>query len=135
MLKNLKMRTKLIGGFILVALIAAVVGITGIVNIHKVAKADRGLFQDSLVPLPVLADLRVGLQTVRVAARDDLAARTPEQMQKFESQISTEISSFDKTLAAFDANNMDPEEKKVWAEFRDGKKAYFDSIQKVIGTM
>jgi len=89
MLKKMKMGTKLIGGFLVVALIAAVVGITGIVNIRKVAKADLGLFQDSLVPLPVLADLRVGLQTVRVAARDDLAARTPEQMQKFENQITT----------------------------------------------
>jgi methyl-accepting chemotaxis protein len=123
-----------IGGFLVVALIAAVVGITGIVNIRKVAKADLGLFQDSLVPLPVLADLRVGLQTVRVAARDDLAARTPEQMQKFESQINSEITSFDKTLATFDASNMEPEEKKVWGEFQDGKKEYFDYIQKVIAT-
>jgi len=53
MLKKMKMGTKLIGGFLVVALIAAVVGITGIVNIRKVAKADLGLFQDSLVPLPV----------------------------------------------------------------------------------
>src|SRR5258708_30717537 len=124
MLKNLKMRTKLIGGFMLVALIAAVVGITGIVNIHKVAKADLGLFQDSLVPLPVLADLRVGLQTVRVAARDDLAARTPEQMQKFENQITNEITSFDKTLATFDVSNMDPEETNELGAFHDAKKEY-----------
>jgi len=134
MLKKMKMGTKLIGGFLVVALIAAVVGMTGIVNIHKVAKADLGLFQDSLVPLPVLADLRVGVQAVRVAARDDLAARTPEQMQRFESQISSEIVSFDKTLATFDASNMEPEEKKVWGEFQDGKKEYFDYIQKVIAT-
>jgi len=134
MLKKMKMGTKLIGGFLVVALIAAVVGMTGIVNIHKVAKADLGLFQDSLVPLPVLADLRVGVQAVRVAARDELAARTPEQMQKFESQISSEIVSFDKTLATFDASNMEPEEKKVWGEFQDGKKEYFDYIQKVVAT-
>src|SRR5712664_3533351 len=113
MLKNLKMRTKLIGGFMLVALIAAVIGMTGIVNIHKVAKADLGLFQDSLVHLPVLADLRVGVQAVRVAARAEVAARTPELMQKVESQISSEIVSFDKNLATFDASNMEPEEKKV----------------------
>jgi methyl-accepting chemotaxis protein len=82
MLKKMKMGTKLIGGFLVVALIAAVVGITGIVNIHKVAKADLGLFQDSLVPLPVLADLRVGLQAVRVAARDELAARTDAEIRE-----------------------------------------------------
>ena len=134
MLKNMKMRTKMIGGFLVVAVIAAVVGMTGIVNIHKVAKADLGLFQDSLVPLSVLADLRVGVQAVRVAARDELAARTPEQMQRFESQISSEIVRFDKTLTTFDASNMEPEEKKVWGEFQDGKKEYFDYIQKVVAT-
>ena len=46
MLKNLKLRTKLIAGFAIVAAIAAVIGVSGLLSIREVSRADQILVSE-----------------------------------------------------------------------------------------
>jgi methyl-accepting chemotaxis protein len=132
MLKNMKMGTKLIGGFLVVALIAALNGITGIVSIRQLAKADSYLFQSQTAPLSVLSHLAVTIQRLRVALRDNLAARTPEQNLKFENQIADLSADLDKTADSYDISNMGPEEKKMWDDFLEVRKEYNEYGQRIV---
>jgi methyl-accepting chemotaxis protein len=134
MLKNLKMRTKLIGGFMLVALIAGLVGITGIVNIRRIAKADLFLYEDQTAPLPVLSHIAVAFQRSQVVLASVLSARTAEQSLKFENQIADIAADIDKTTAGYDVSTMAPEEKKMWDDFVEARKTYSEYRQRIIAT-
>src|SRR5580704_2383283 len=78
-------RTTMIVGFVLVAIIPAVVGFIGLNSVRQMSRADQRLYDDSTLPLPELADMAVLLQRMRVASRDFIAAeRDSAQRMKFE---------------------------------------------------
>ena len=67
---NLKIGTKLISGFITVALIAGVIGFIGIKKIHQINEADIKLYEKITVPLSDMGDMAVKYQRVRINLRD-----------------------------------------------------------------
>src|ERR1700694_2157221 len=88
MLSEMKLRTKMIGGFVFVALISAVIGLVSLTTIHRMALADQRLYEDSTVPLPELSDIAVSFQRLRVASRDYINAQADsEKRAKFEKQM------------------------------------------------
>ncbi len=58
---NLKISSKLIIGFVIVAMIAGVVGITGIINIKTIDSEDTELYKLNTVPLVYLEEVAVAL--------------------------------------------------------------------------
>jgi methyl-accepting chemotaxis protein len=132
MLKNMKMRSKLIGGLSLIALIAGVIGTSGIVNIRKIANADQALYRDNMIPLPAYADLAVTFQKVRVALRDNLAAKTSEQHQKYETQIEDFSNRLQKGLQDFDLSSLSVEQEKAFEELRASLKDYQEYRTQVV---
>jgi len=50
-MKNLKLGYKLTGGFLIVAAIALIVGLTGIVKIHALQKADQEMYEQNTKPV------------------------------------------------------------------------------------
>ncbi len=67
---NLKIGVKLVVAFVVVALIAGVVGLTGIISIRTIEKADTEMYELNTKPLVDIADARVAYQQVRVNLRD-----------------------------------------------------------------
>jgi methyl-accepting chemotaxis protein len=134
MFKNIKMRTKLTGGFLLVALIATVIGITGIINIRKIAAADSELYRDNTIPLPAYTELAVTLQRIRVALRDNLAARTTERHQKFETQIEELSSRLEKDIREFDSTTLNVEQKQIFEQMQGSIKVYMDFRTKILNS-
>ena len=49
MTSKVKLETKFIGAFVFVVLICAVIGVTSLINIRKMAKADQRLYDDATV--------------------------------------------------------------------------------------
>src|ERR1700730_5114340 len=74
MFHDMPLRTKMIGGFVLVALIPAAVGLIGLNSIHRMSRADQRLYDDSTVPLPELSEIAVLLQTMQIPSRDFIRA-------------------------------------------------------------
>lgn len=64
---NLKIGTKLIGGFITVALIAGVIGFFGITKISQINKGSELMYQRVTVPLSELSDISTSFQRVRIS--------------------------------------------------------------------
>lgn len=67
---NLKISAKLLTGFIMVAFIAAVVGIIGIYYIRTIGQQDQALYELNTVPLGQALDFNDAYQKSRVAMRD-----------------------------------------------------------------
>jgi methyl-accepting chemotaxis protein len=133
MLKNLRVRTKLIGGFLIIALVAGVIGVSGISGIRKIAKADNRLYTDNTIPLPLYGDFGVTFQKFPVALRDHLAARTPEQRQKYESQIEDLSNHLSKWIEDFDQSTLSNQQKSAFNDLRGELKTYMDFRPGILG--
>src|ERR1700730_16385701 len=104
LLRNTRLRARLIGGFLLIAAIAGSIGIIGVLNLGRMRGADQRLYEAHTAPLPALAHLSLAFDKQRVALRDFLAASTPEEKLKFQGQINFLTDGLAKSANGFAAN-------------------------------
>ena len=76
---NLKISTKLLGGFISVALIAAVVGGVGFIEIGKMDDNSTRLYERVTVPTSELADMSTAFQRVRLNLYQAVLSDNPQE--------------------------------------------------------
>ncbi|HUI65412.1 MAG TPA: methyl-accepting chemotaxis protein [Bacteroidota bacterium] len=82
-LSNLKIRTKILMGFILVALLAATVGYMGLTNIESINAADVLMYEHMTVPIASVTEMTSSFQQIRVSYRDVILARNDEEVKKY----------------------------------------------------
>ena len=133
MFDDVKLGTKLIGGFLLIALISTVIGATSLVNIRKMAQADQRLYDDSTVPLPELTSIAVSVQRMRIASRDFIASQGEAgRRATFEQQIRELAGDIAKTSDTYEKRNLSPEMKKAFADFTQYHKSYEDYVAQIL---
>lgn len=69
-MKNLKLSYKLTGGFLIVAVIALIVGLTGIVKIHALQKADLEMYEQNTKPVIAMGKVVTLFQKMRNEVRN-----------------------------------------------------------------
>ncbi|MBF0496600.1 MAG: MCP four helix bundle domain-containing protein [Deltaproteobacteria bacterium] len=111
---NLKIRTKLLSGFILVALIAGFIGYIGIGSIHQLDEADKLMYARNTAPLVDIYKVSDDFQRIRVNVRDIIMAKTADEMKGLTAVIKDLDKSIDENMAKF--------EKTIKAE--DVRKEY-----------
>ncbi|HET6842196.1 MAG TPA: methyl-accepting chemotaxis protein [Candidatus Angelobacter sp.] len=133
MLNNMKLRTRMIAGFVLVALIPIVIGFIGLQNIRTMSQADQKLYDEGTVPLPELSGIGVSLQRMRVASRDFIAAQgDAEKRAKFEKQLNDLSANVDKISSDLERRNLSPEMRKTFEEYKVARKAYAVYLTRII---
>ncbi|HEX2961111.1 MAG TPA: methyl-accepting chemotaxis protein [Ignavibacteriales bacterium] len=85
---DLKISTKLLISFILVSLIAGVVGYLGISNLKRADNSNTVLYQYNTVPLSMIIDLTNNFQRMRANGLELLIAKTQEDHQNAINSIS-----------------------------------------------
>jgi len=68
-MKNLKVSLKLIIGFMIVVILAIAVGVIGIIGMDSINKADDALYNENVVALSAMGDIREALQAQIVQLR------------------------------------------------------------------
>ena len=104
---NMKIGTKMITGFVIVALIAGVVGAVGIVNILSINNADTELYSINTVPISELATAnekyqRMRLNMVKMILNTDTESINENltKITQFQAEMLAALDSFDKTIVA-----------------------------------
>ncbi|MBK7455161.1 MAG: MCP four helix bundle domain-containing protein [Anaerolineales bacterium] len=130
-LNNLRTGVKLIGSFMIIAVITAVVGVLGIYYINQIDAADTRLYQNQTVPLGQIADAAVAFQRTRVNLRDMILAADTAEAQKYadtiktlDEQIVTLSADYEKLIVAPEMRALFDDYTKDYAEF----KGYRDTI-------
>jgi methyl-accepting chemotaxis protein len=124
MLDNVKIGKKLVGGFVLVAAIAAAVGIYGVVKIHAVNAADTVLYDRMTVPLGELVDVTNAFQNIRVVVRDIILAGTVEERATFVARLAEFDKAFADSMAKYENSIVSDQMKAVFADFKRGEQLY-----------
>jgi methyl-accepting chemotaxis protein len=129
---NLKIGTKLISGFIIVALVAGVIGLIGIQKIHQIDDADTKLYEKITIPLSDLGDISTAFQRIRVNSRDLIDAVGMEEKQKFATRIKELREGNNKSVETFEKTILTDEGRKLFAEYKSLRAAYGAELDKVI---
>ena len=86
---NLSVLVRLLAGFIVVAVLAAVVGIVGISNLNSIAQADMDLYKKATLSVQYAGSIATIYQKQRVSLRDILRTDDMDFMIKSKNMIKT----------------------------------------------
>lgn len=126
---NLRIAPKLLISFLLVSLVAGIIGYVGINEIRKAADADERMYAQATVPITQVADLNSAFLKIRVSVRDMMLARSPqeaancrENLKKLKIEITGLQSEYEKTLRS-------EEEKRYFQVFSAGVRDCFANLE------
>jgi methyl-accepting chemotaxis protein len=131
-LKKTSLRTRLIGGFLLMAAVSASTGIIGNTNLRSMRQADLDLYHYDTGPQPDLAYISVTFQKIRVALRDFLAAPTPDQRANFLSQADDLGRDLDRATDRFGAGHFSHDERGLFDQFMQARGSYRDFETRIV---
>ncbi len=129
---NLKISVKLLSAFIVVAVIAGVIGTIGIVEIKKIDDASTKLYEKITIPISDLGDISTAFQMQRVNSRDILDAATMEEKQKLANRIKELREGNNKNVEAFEKTILTDEGRKLFADYKVMRAAYGAELDKII---
>ncbi len=132
MFKNMKLATKIISGFIVLALIATVIGVMGIMRIKQIDDADTMLYEQVVVPLGELADISINFQRVRVNSRDLISATRKEDRITYEKRIADLRAQIDEMTASYEKTLFTEEGRKLTEDFKKSRIAYGVQLDKMV---
>jgi len=132
MFNNMTLATKVLSGFIVIALIACVIGGFGIIKIKQIDDADTMLYEKVTVPLGELADVSIGFQRIRVNTRDLIDATTKEERANFEKRITDLQKQILDKASIFEKTIITDETRKLFDEFKQTRNVYGGYLDKMV---
>jgi len=130
---NLKIMSRLLTGFIIVAVLAGVVGYVGITNIHELNANDIKLYEENTVPLTQLRQITDNFQQTRSNLLLLILANTPEKRAEVIKKLADRKNEISKAAQEFEKHTDAPEIKQAYAEFLEQRKAYGAMADQVTG--
>ena len=130
--KDLKVGVKLVAGFIMVAIIAAVVGGIGIVKINQINDANTVLYEKMTVPLGDLGAISVDFQRVRINLRDAIETTDQAQRQKYIETIAKLRQDMTEHTDKVEKTILSEEGRKAFKEFKEARGVYSGYIDKIL---
>ncbi|GFO59276.1 methyl-accepting chemotaxis protein [Geomonas silvestris] len=129
---NLKVGTKLIAGFILVALVATAVGAVGISKIKQIDAADTKLYEKVTVPLSDLATMAVMFQRIRINLRDAIETDNPAERANYVTTIGKLRQQISDKSDQFEKNIISNEGRSTFKEYRTARAGYITMSEQVL---
>jgi methyl-accepting chemotaxis protein len=129
---NMKIGSKLISGFIVVALIAGVIGVVGIKELNVLDKNGAKLYEKITVPLGDLMDISVNFQRLRINMRDLVETNDKQEkgqiletIKKLRTEMTEKSASFEKTI-------LTEEGRKMFEDFKKSREGYGQVIDRIV---
>ncbi|MDP4115203.1 MAG: methyl-accepting chemotaxis protein [Bacteroidota bacterium] len=129
---NLKVGTKLLSGFVLVAIIAAVNGYIGISNIKSLDKSGAELYEKTTVPLAQIGEISTYFQRVRLNTREVVTAESKEDINSYADKIQVYRDSISALGKLFEGSITSSELKDAWSEFKQARVSYGKDLDQLI---
>lgn len=99
---DLSIKTKLLVGFIFVALIAGTIGVAGIIGMKLMDRRDHELYNLNTVPISLISDVSTAFQRMRISIRDIVLYNDQERQKEKAAYVKELDATIQETLAEFD---------------------------------
>ena len=121
---NLKLRTKLLLGFLVVALFGGAVGTVALVNLGTLAAADRYQYENTVLSMQQCVDLAVNFEQLRVALHKHLSAATPDQLKTAKADLAKYREGCEAVLKDYSSTFIDDTDRMNFQAFRTALDRY-----------
>ncbi|AJE02937.1 methyl-accepting chemotaxis protein [Geobacter pickeringii] len=125
---NMRIAAKLLTGFILVAVIAGVIGFFGVTRLRTLQEASESMYRINTMPISDLVDATEYYQRTRVNLREIFIDRTQVDKEKHLARIKELDGKLEESLKKVEQNSQAPEIKKAVAEVR-GRVADYGQLR------
>ncbi len=129
---NMKIGTKLLTSFILVACIAGVIGWIGISNMRNIAAKDTMMYEEMLVPITQLGKISTDFQRVRVNLAKVLLTDDRNNKKSYSAEITDLSNDITKQVENLDKNATTPEVKTFIREFGEARAVFRPIIAQIL---
>ena len=130
--RNMKIGTKMILGYLIVALLAGAIGVLGIVNIKSIEEADTYLYKQMTVPLGEMVLIAESFQRMRGNVKDVVLADSDAQIEDYEARIAQRSNEFSTNLDCFETTLFSDEGRELVADIRVNKEKYDKVASQII---
>ena len=131
MFGSLTIRTKLIGGYVVVSLISVGIGVTGILCQQSLESRTVTLYTNSTVPTGHLINLTAALQGMRLAARDVILnsdkRKYADQAKRLGDELTRQSEEFEKTI-------LSDKTRKHFEEFKVNRERYQPYLDQIVSS-
>src|ERR1035437_4620160 len=128
MFKGMKIKSKLVFGFITVAIIAGIICTIGISEVTKINKADNGMFETVVIPLGICTDVTATYQKIRITVRDILLADNLDERESKHGILLGLSSKFDSLMTLYEPTMIDEIDRKNFEQLKQDKKEYLEQL-------
>ncbi|MEQ8192269.1 MAG: MCP four helix bundle domain-containing protein, partial [Candidatus Eremiobacterota bacterium] len=132
MLSNIKIGTKIMAGFLILAIIASLIGITGIVYIKTIDNADTSLYENITMGLKNIMEIATSFHRIRVNLRDMIRNNDQEGIKKNEDRIKELSEIMNKNIAEVEGKKLSENLKKELNTLKALIKTYEDDMEETI---
>lgn len=131
-LKDIKVRTKLIASYIILAALIAAVGVIGKVYLGEVAANSEYMYSNSVQSVKTLADMKQSLTEIKNDMTALLYERDASNRGKLEKDIETNTKEGNNDISVYNKFTMDSSEKKIWSIYKQQFDNYINLRDDVI---
>ncbi|MDP4146231.1 MAG: methyl-accepting chemotaxis protein [Bacillota bacterium] len=121
---NLKIKTKLLLCFILVAIFTAVVGTVGIANMYSISSKGQSMYDNNLISIRNLSDVQRNLLVSHLSYLQVTSTGDTLSINKIIAEYETNKNENNGLLKEYEKTVMTEEEKKEYADFTSKLKLY-----------
>ena len=132
MLSNIKIGTKVMAGFLILAIIASLIGITGIVYIKIIDNANTSLYKNITMGLENVMEIATSFHRIRVNIRDMIRNNDQEGIKNNEDRIKELSDTMDKNLTELEGKKLSENLKKELTALKDLIKNYKDDAEEMV---
>lgn len=129
---NMKISAKILIGFFVVAFIAGVIGVEGILNINKISDLDSKLYEKMTVPLGDVMDITNATNDIRGNIRDVLLKDNSSEIQTSINNIKSASTKFDESYDDLTKTTLTAEGQQVMKDLKSAKIKYIEAVNKII---
>ena len=129
---GLKMRAKLLAGFVLVSLITGVVGFIGIKELTAVSVGSTKLYEKIAVPMGDLGDMATAFQQVRINLLEMVDTEDPQEKARVHETINKLRAEMTERGAAFEKTILTEEGRQMYEEFKKSREVYGELIDRLL---
>ncbi|WP_324361250.1 HAMP domain-containing methyl-accepting chemotaxis protein [Acetivibrio sp.] len=128
---NLKISAKLIVGFLLLAVVAGVVGVIALININNMSKADVALYEDNTMGINYAAGASLRFQRMRYNSAKILVYDA-NQVSKAVDKIDEHIENTEKYLSLYESVITSDEDRRQFEELKALWEKYKTLVDKEV---
>ena len=123
-LNNLKTGVKLVGAFMVLAVITGIVGVCGMVYIQTITNEDAILYKNMTVPISQLAAMDTDFQRIRINIRDVILSNDAAESQKYIDTINQLSTDMDKNGADYEKLILTKEMGDLFTSYSAARKTF-----------